>query len=292
MQKTKNNHYPMLIEGLSTAAEQYSAMLIDAWGVLHDGGTLYPGAKACLSELQKREVPVVVISNAARRSDTVLEEILRFGIDAKSIYAAISSGEVLWQLISSGDADFSFGDCAVYYYGPDRSRSVLYGLDLNITEDITRATVIITTGCLDRVDTLDYDLPFLNVAAKLDIPMICINPDLVAIRNGVKGYSAGSVAEKYIELGASDVRWIGKPHREIYQRALALLPQVATKKVLAIGDALRTDICGAESAGLDSLFIIGGIHHDEIGEASPDQMERFFNAADAVPAYYTKGLCW
>ena len=32
--------------------------------------------------------------------------------------------------------------------------------------------------------------------------------------------------------------------------------------VLAIGDALATDIAGATAAGIDALFIAGGIHHD------------------------------
>ena len=35
-------------------------------------------------------------------------------------------------------------------------------------------------------------------------------------------------------------------------------------RILAIGDALRTDIAGASAFGVDALFIAGGIHRDEL----------------------------
>ncbi|MCK5089378.1 MAG: HAD hydrolase-like protein, partial [Hyphomicrobiaceae bacterium] len=35
------------------------------------------------------------------------------------------------------------------------------------------------------------------------------------------------------------------------------------KRVLVIGDSLRTDLKGAEAAGLDAIFVASGIHRDE-----------------------------
>ena len=36
------------------------------------------------------------------------------------------------------------------------------------------------------------------------------------------------------------------------------------ERMLAIGDAIRTDIAGAAAFGIDSLFIGQGIHRDEV----------------------------
>lgn len=291
--RNKNvSQYPILIDGLAPAAEQYSGLLIDVWGVLHDGGSLYPGVAKCLDELRERSIPVVIISNAARRAQTVLDEIIKLGVSPDSLQAVMSSGEMFWQAVKQGSDGFQLSGLAVFYHGPDRSRSVIGGLDITLCDDISEADIILVTGCMDKVDTLDDDLPFLQAAIEKDIPMICINPDLVAIRSGVKGFSAGSVAQMYHDLGASDVRWVGKPHKAIYEAAFDLLPAQSMAHVLAVGDALRTDITGAQNVAIDSLFITGGIHHDELDISSADNMQRFFQAADAQPTYYSKGLTW
>ncbi len=40
-------------------------------------------------------------------------------------------------------------------------------------------------------------------------------------------------------------------------------PNVEKSRILVIGDALRTDIKGAENYGCDALFIASGIHRHE-----------------------------
>jgi ribonucleotide monophosphatase NagD (HAD superfamily) len=61
------------------------------------------------------------------------------------------------------------------------------------------------------------------------------------------------------------VIYAGKPYGPIYDRALALAGRVRRapvekRRVLAIGDGMKTDIIGARQAGLDALFVTGGIH--------------------------------
>src|SRR6185312_1794594 len=74
----------------------------------------------------------------------------------------------------------------------------------------------------------------------------------------------GAIAERYMELGGS-VRHHGKPHADIYARALRLLGVSDKRRVLAIGDSLRTDVAGARAAGIDVAFIPGGIHAEMLG---------------------------
>ena len=66
----------------------------------------------------------------------------------------------------------------------------------------------------------------------------------------------GYVAKIFENLG--EVIYYGKPHKEIYKCALM------TKKVLAIGDNLRTDIKGANNLKTDCLLIYDGVHRKSL----------------------------
>jgi ribonucleotide monophosphatase NagD (HAD superfamily) len=61
--------------------------------------------------------------------------------------------------------------------------------------------------------------------------------------------------------------------------------------VLAVGDSLRTDIAGAANAGLDSAWIIGGIHGESLG-ADPALIEAAAGAAGLSPTAVLHRLDW
>ena len=52
---------------------------------------------------------------------------------------------------------------------------------------------------------------------------------------------------------------VGKPHTALYELSLSVL-ETRIDRTLAIGDRLDTDIMGATAAGMDSLFVFGGVH--------------------------------
>ncbi len=65
------------------------------------------------------------------------------------------------------------------------------------------------------------------------------------------------------------VLWAGKPHAAAYEAAFEQAAAlrggtVAAKRVLAIGDSVRTDLAAAQRAGIDALFIASGLQRDEI----------------------------
>ncbi len=80
---------------------------------------------------------------------------------------------------------------------------------------------------------------------------------------------AGLLAAAYAEIGGPVV-YAGKPHRPVYEAALAkgaalTGAAVDPARVLAIGDAIRTDIAGARGFGIASLLVARGIHAEELG---------------------------
>ena len=90
---------------------------------------------------------------------------------------------------------------------------------------------------------------------------------------------AGALAVHYEEIGG-EVRWHGKPYPSVYASTLGLLGIADKRRVLAVGDSLRTDIAGANGAGIDSLLIAGqGIHADEFAPNGAPELARIEAAA-------------
>jgi HAD superfamily hydrolase (TIGR01459 family) len=130
--------------------------------------------------------------------------------------------------------------------------------------------------------------------------MICANPDMVVERGDLLVPCAGALAAAYQEVGGR-VFYAGKPHRPVYEAALALAAKlcgeaVAQNRVLAIGDAMRTDIAGAAAFGIDSLLVARGIHAIELGlEAGGLELARvraWLSRQDGRPHGVCEHLVW
>ena len=119
--------------------------------------------------------------------------------------------------------------------------------------------------------------------------MICANPDLEVIRGGMRVVCAGALAQRYAAMGG-DVRSVGKPDPAIYGPTLDCLG-VPRGHVLAVGDALRTDIAGAAAAGIASAWVLGGIHEEHLGE-SIEQVEAEAWAAGLSPVATLPRFAW
>ncbi len=86
----------MRIDGLSTIAAQFHGMLIDQFGVIHDGQNLYPGTLRVLTELKALGVPVAVMTNSGKRAAANVERLTRMGVPRDCFVDAVSSGEVAY----------------------------------------------------------------------------------------------------------------------------------------------------------------------------------------------------
>ncbi len=129
--------------------------------------------------------------------------------------------------------------------------------------------------------------------------MVCANPDVVVERGEHLVYCAGAIADLYAAAGG-EVIYAGKPYRPIYQQALALAQRrrgrpVEQRRVLAIGDSVRTDLKGAAAFGIDCLFVTAGIHAEELGgRENPDAavLADIFAAAGLFPHAVMRRLVW
>ena len=281
------------LTGFAQVASRYDGFILDLWGVIHDGVTPYAGAKHCLEQLRAMGRPVVLLSNAPRRAHVAQHALRGMGI-ADSLYTDImTSGEASHILLRDRpDAWAARLGRTIYHIGPERDRNVFEGLDLRLVDRPADADFVINTGPddLGDVTVIDPWLPALAECLAAGLPMLCANPDLEVIRSGgVRAICAGLLAQHY-EAGGGDVRWIGKPDAAIYHPVLAMLG-VDRRRVLAVGDALRTDIAGATAAGIDSCWVLGGIHGEELGH-DPVLVERTAQAAGLAPIAAVPSFIW
>ena len=250
--------------GLSDIAHLYDGFIIDLWGVVHDGVTPYPGALECLRNLANRKT--LLLSNAPRRSASAQTMLRRLGIEESLYTHILTSGEATWlALRDRTDPWFARLGSRVYHLGPQRDRNVLDGLGLTLAADPQNGDFVVNTGpdddSQDPRDLATF-IPELQACLAAKLPMICANPDLVVHRAGVRILCAGALAQYYEQQGG-DLVSLGKPDPAIYRMALATLDLPPTR-VLAIGDSLHTDIAGAAQAGIDSYWVLGGIHWDAL----------------------------
>lgn len=277
----------------SSIADRYDVVLCDVWGVVHNSLVASPEAHDALSRFRARGGAVVLITNAPRPNSVVKRQLDKLGVPEHAYDAIVASGDV-----TRGEIAQRAGQ-SVFWIGPERDRPLFEGLDLSFA-DVDTADYVVCTGLYDD-DTEkpdDYRDLFGKARAR-DLFMICANPDLVVERGTQLIYCAGALADLYHSLGGG-VLYAGKPHAPIYEEALkrAAAAQgraAPRRRVVAIGDSIRTDMKGAVNFGIDSLFVTAGIHAEEFGEReAPDgrKLAAAFAREGVQPTAVTRKLVW
>lgn len=251
-----------LIRGLGEIAAGYDAFILDLWGCLHDGVAVYPAALDCLHRLKEAGKKSIILSNAPRRAKEVEKRLTEMGI-GRELYAALyTSGEETWRGISTGEiAALKGRGNRVHAIMGTRDRMMVSEAGL-VEAAPDMADFVLAIGIETGDETVEQFDPVLQVALQRRLPLICANPDLVVHRGGIEEICAGSIAQRYADMGG-DVTWFGKPHAAIYRRILADF-RLEVGRVLCVGDSLRTDVAGGSGIGADTLFTAGGIHHADI----------------------------
>ena len=250
---------------LSLLAKHFDAFILDIWGVLMDGVAPYPGATECLKEIRNVGKRVILLSNAPRRASLVAKRLQSIGISPALYDHILTSGEASRSALAERtDPHIAALGRQYFYIGPNRDQGLLKGLDYIRTNNLKKADFVLATGVVNDNDELGQYETDLRTAAANQLPLICANPDHVVVRqNGDRVICAGAIAQKFKEMGGITY-YFGKPHSTFYQTCLNQLNGVSPNRILAIGDTLRTDIKGAQTASLTTALVLGGILANEL----------------------------
>lgn len=255
VKENKNNL--KILSGLQDIVSEYDAFIIDLWGVVHNGVVAYPGVVACLNNLIADNKQIIFMTNAPRPNKVILQQLLDLKINA-NLDMMLTSGDTARSVLKK--TLINKPSTRYYHLGKHRNPDILIDLELNLVDDFTKSDIILLTVYLEEHENLEQFDDILKQAATMKIPVICPNPDRVAIHGSKNIYCAGFLADKYEKLGGI-VEYYGKPHLPIYSIALdRLLDQGVfnKKRILMVGDTLATDIQGAKNAGIDSALVLTG----------------------------------
>jgi HAD superfamily hydrolase (TIGR01459 family) len=265
------------VEKLRDVVDGVEVVLSDIWGVVHNGLESFPEACAALHTYRQQGGVVILITNAPRPADSVQRQLRKLGVADGTYDAIVSSGDLTRHFVADHPGK------KLYWVGPERDSSIHRGLD-PVMSELDDADYIICTGLFDdETESAEDYRPMLTKALARQVPLICANPDIVVERGDRLIYCAGAIAELYRELGG-EVVFYGKPHRPIYERAMALAAErrghpAELRRVLAIGDSVRTDLAGAHGFGIDCLFVTRGIHSEDfegIDQLDPASVKELF----------------
>ena len=280
------------LDGFGEIAGEYDGFILDLWGVVHNGVRPYPGAPECLARLRDAGKRVVLLTNAPRRSTVIARQLDHMAIDASLYTGIMSSGEATHLMLRDRPDDWfrRLGD-RMFYIGPDRDLGLTDGIALTKAPDPASASFILNTGPDHLRPPAEIGVfdDILARCAEHRLPMVCANPDLEVIVDGRRVLCAGMLAVRYQELGG-DTRMLGKPDPAIYDPVFDVL-DLKRDRVLAVGDALRTDIAGAAAAGVASCWVLGGLHGEHLGESRGD-VEAEAAKSGLAPVAAIRHLTW
>ena len=284
---------PALLDHFSPLATHYDLVLSDVWGVLHNGIAAFPAAGEALEQFRTGGGTVVLISNSPRPGEPVKVQLDAVGVIRTAYDAVVTSGDVTRHVIGERPGQ------SLFHIGPPRDRSIFDHLDFQFAP-MESADYVICSGLFDDTKETpdDYRL-LLEGMLERRLFMVCANPDIVVERGEERLYCAGAIADLYADMGGA-VLYAGKPHRPIYEEALALGAKargapVSPARILAIGDSVRTDLAGAAALSIDCLFITAGIHAEELGQRDnpdPAALQKIFGDAGLTPKAVMRRLVW
>jgi HAD superfamily hydrolase (TIGR01459 family) len=265
------------VERLRDLVGGTEVVLSDIWGVVHNGLEAFPEACEALHTYRQRGGTVILITNAPRPADSVQRQLRKLGVADDTYDAIVSSGDLTRHFVADHPGK------KMFWLGPERDSSIHRGLNA-VLAPLEQADYIVCTGLFDdETESAEDYRGMMLQARERKLTLVCANPDIVVERGDRLIYCAGAIAELYRELGG-EVIFYGKPHRPIYERAMALAAEqrghpAELRHVLAIGDSVRTDLAGAHGFGIDCLFVTRGIHSEEfegIDQLDPASVKELF----------------
>lgn len=274
---------------LDSIIKKYDALIVDLWGVVHDGYAPYENSINFVNSIIKQNKPLTFLSNSPRPGETSKKLLLDWSMNLEHIDIYTSGDAVREQLTSWSDEVFSKLGKKFYHLSESRNKDLLSGLDVERVEDIGMADFLLITAYLDDdedIDSFDYTL---KDAAARNLPAICANPDMTIYHGPQLRYTAGTISQRYENLGGK-VYYYGKPYDKVYNTIINryLKLNIPKNKILMIGDTLATDILGANNAGIDSTLVLTGNGKATYKKIKDGETDIFNNTAK--PTWISYGM--
>jgi HAD superfamily hydrolase (TIGR01450 family) len=292
-------------------ADRYDGFILDQFGVMHDGSMGLDGAPECISALAAQGKKMVILSNTSAGSDATMAKLPKLGFDQKSIAGgAVTSGEEASEYLSShkGGKMMWITWMTKAKVPPPLDFVRRCGSQWTLTTNADEADILvvqgsevlrgpgpdgqaeeISLGSFSQTGDMSIIDSILKKCKARNIPMVCANPDFIVILpDGNTGHMPGKMAKSYEEMGG-ECTYFGKPHKAHFEACIRQLG-LPRDKVAHVGDSLHHDVAGANASNIDSVFVTGGVHREDLGTdlgSVPDRtsLDELFAAEGQTPTH-------
>jgi ribonucleotide monophosphatase NagD (HAD superfamily) len=298
-----------VVPSIRYIVDDYDVFLLDMWGVMHDGVEAYEGVLDVVQQLQQEKKLIILSNSSKRQENavkmliqlgfdpTVFSKIITSGEIAFQLLRHLSSSSQTRDTQSSSwipssipkplqDIRAATTSRKAFCFGSgDGDKEYLESCGWFLADSISQADLIVARGTFviqDAYTTIhkmtdgeeayfEAYYQVLKQASDKQIPMIVCNPDKIrpdADKSPMPGTIGVTYEEMLAKKGADNdlVLYLGKPFADVYEIALQDYPG---KRACMVGDALETDVAGAQAAGIDSFWVVkNGIHNDEVAGIS------------------------
>ncbi len=292
----RTDDLPLQLQGLRTVMDDYDGVILDLWGVVHNGVSVFPHTLPALRALKAAGKKIWLLSNAPRRAARVREHLAILGVTTDMYDGVMTSGEASYLALRDGLLSVWGPRCLML--GESYGADLLAGLPVMPVHNVADADFVLATGVPGG--TLEANRAVLSQACAQGLPLLCANPDRVVHVGDDLYLCPGTLADHYEGLGGA-VTWFGKPHAAVYDAVLAAM---GSRQVLALGDGMQTDVKGAVAAGIDVALVTLGIHREALHGAdtasstmgqeaiAQNRLMALIAAEGVKPSFVINGLIW
>ena len=288
----------MILENFQNLSNQYDVFFFDIWGVLHNGYTPFPDVVRTLTSLKKENKKIFLLSNAPRLAESAIHRLEEIGINSHLYDEIYTSGIDCYQSLNDTQSStHSMLGKKFFHIGGDPGKNFETLSRHNMTKELSDADFLLISSIEDTAHTIEVYKDVLYKACMNKLPLVCANSDYVALFGNSLVLCAGALAAFYEELGGH-VLWHGKPSLLFFERAYQAFQKKIEqnfdkKKILMIGDSLRTDIKGATNFGIDSAFVLSGIHREDIHQNDIHlALKDLYEQHDVAPTHVMHEVIW
>jgi glycerol-1-phosphatase len=232
-----------------TLAQRYDAVFIDLDGVVYRGDHAVPAAPETLSELRRRGVKVLFLTNnSARTPERVAAKLRGLGVPAEAgdvLTSAVATASMLRREGAAGSTAFVIGEGGL--------REALRQAGIRLVEALSETCDLVVVGW-DR--SVDYaKLRTASLMVQRGARLIATNDDASYPAPDGLWPGAGALLAAVITTTGARPVVVGKPARPMFEAAAEA---TGARRPLVVGDRLETDVGGAAGMGWDSVLVLTG----------------------------------
>jgi len=222
--------------------------LIDMDGVIYSGNDLIPGADTFISELQKRKIPFLFMTNNSQRTamDTVIK-VEKMGIYIKEENVYNSAMATAWFL------SFIKPKGTAYVLGEGGLISSLENVGYKLVNQ-NADYVVLGEGINFTMDMVNNAVEMILAGARF----IATNLDPSPRKTGWNNLGIKAVVAMIEEATGVCAFSVGKPS-PVMMRASRIKLGLTAEETIIIGDTLATDILGGIQLGYKTILPLSGV---------------------------------